>query len=315
MSIHDGTPKTLQDAILYFSDERRCADFLAAQRWPDGVVRCPVCSGGRVTYLTNQRRWKCRVKHPRQQFSIKVGTIFEDSPIPLSKWLVALWMLSNCKNGISSYEVGRALGVTQKSAWFMLHRIRLAMQDHGLKSLRGIVEADEAYIGGRQEFMHKHKRDAIREQGSQLTSKAIVLGILERGGRIKARVVPVINQKVVTDHVEWYVEKGSEVHTDSSLAYTQLRRNFVHSFVNHMHEYVRGSVHTNGIENFWSLLKRTLRGTYVSTEAFHLHRYVDEQAWRFNQRRMKDSGRFVYALRTIIKRRLTYKQLIGVATT
>ena len=311
-------PQTLQQAILYFGDLDRCHAFLAAQRWPDGKVKCPQCGSEAVTFLATQKRWKCRTQHPRQQFSIKVGTIFEDSPIGLDKWLVAMWMLANSKNGISSYEVGRALGVTQKTGWFMLHRIRLAMEDRGITILRGKVEADEAYIGGRVSNMHKVKRAGRRASG--IHTKAVVLGILERGGRVRARVMPGpgVTRKQVTENIEWFVERGAEVMTDGSQAYAALgdKQRFIHQFVDHINEYVRGAVHTNGIENFWALLKRGLKGTYVSTEPFHLHRYVDEQAWRFNERKTNDGSRFVRALRTILGRRLTYGQLTGaVATT
>lgn len=315
-------PQTLQQAILYFGDLDRCHAFLAAQRWPDGKVKCPQCGSEAVTFLATQKRWKCRTQHPRQQFSIKVGTIFEDSPIGLDKWLVAMWMLANCKNGISSYEVGRALGVTQKTGWFMLHRIRLAMEDRSITMLRGKVEADEAYIGGRVANMHKVKRDKVMKgrRGSGIHTKAVVLGILERGGKVRARVMPgpAITRREVTENIEWFVQKGAEVMTDGGQAYAALgdKQRFIHQFVDHINEYVRGAVHTNGIENFWALLKRGLKGTYVSTEPFHLHRYVDEQAWRFNERESNDGNRFVRALRTILGRRLTYGQLTGaVATT
>jgi transposase-like protein len=323
MEHHAAIPKTLQGAIIYFANPDRALAFMVQMRWPDGVI-CPYCGGREVTFLSNQRRWKCRVKHPRQQFSVKVGTIFEDSPIGLEKWLPALWMIVNDKNGISSYEVGRALGVTQKTGWFMLHRIRLAMQERSLEMLRGQVEADETYIGGSVRFMHKSRLDKLRLGGKrQSYAKAVVMGLLERGGRVRAQVIAQgIHKPKKADMlrvIDANVEPGSEMITDSAAAYRQgLTPRFLHSFINHVESYVDGHVHTNSIENFWTLLKRALKGTYVNVEPFHLHRYVDEQAFRFNERRHAngDGGRFVRALRSVLGRRLTYKELTGaVATT
>src|SRR2546425_6516064 len=164
------SPKTLQQAIKYFSDFENCQRFMIANRWADGKVRCPQCGSLEVKYLPNARVWKCYEKHPRQKFSLKVGTIFEDSPIPLEKWLPAVWLIVNCKNGISSYEIHRALGVTQKSAWFMMHRIRLAMQTKSFLKMGGsgkAIEADESFIGGAARFMHKERR------GRMITARGV----------------------------------------------------------------------------------------------------------------------------------------------
>src|SRR5437899_7280425 len=181
----NGVPETLVEAIRYFADDDRCLSFLVGLRWPDGVV-CPICGNRDVTFLSNQRRWKCRTKHPRRQFSVKVGTIFEDSPLGLDKWLPAVWMITNDKNGISSYEVARALGITQKSAWFLMHRIRLAMRRGSVDKFTGDVEADETFIGGRARFMHKGER-ARKITGTGQMGKAAVMGLLERHGPLADR--------------------------------------------------------------------------------------------------------------------------------
>jgi transposase-like protein len=321
-------PRTLQEAIQYFADPDTCLAFMVEQRWPDGRVICPTCGSDRVTFLSRQRRWKCYSKHPRPQFSIKVGTIFEDSPLPLEKWLPALWMLVNDKNGVSSYEVHRALDVTQKTAWFMLHRLRLAMKDGSAGLFSGKVEADETFIGPDPRKMHANRRKARaggRTESERYISKAIVAGLLERSdrkghSRVRAQVVPTVRAEHLAPIIQTNVESKSEIITDMLRSYWQIRDEYIHSVIDHTKMYVKGHVHTNGIENFWNLLKRALRGTYVAVDAFHLHRYVDEQAFRFNERRDAhgDAGRFVKALRAIVGKRLTYRDLTsdpGLATT
>lgn len=310
-------PKTLIQAVSYFAEPQRCLDFMVALRWPGGV-ECPRCGSKEVAFLANARVWKCRMKHPAQKFSVKVGTIMEDSPIGLDKWLPAIWLIVNCKNGVSSYEVHRALGVTQKTAWFMLHRIRLAMQDDAGGKLGGIgstVEVDERYIGGKARLMNAKRRAKAQTGGGSAyaTPRAIVLGMLERTGRVRLRHVPNARSLTLLTEVMDTIRPGSDVNTDELHVYGALRSKYFHEVVNHSETYVRGTVHTNGIENFWSLLKRTIRGTYVSVEPFHLFRYLDEQAFRFNERKHKsgDGGRFVGALRQIVGRRLTYKELTG----
>jgi transposase-like protein len=207
------TPSTLIEAIRYFSDPDICLKFMVAMRWPDGVVECPQCGSKQVTFLANARLWKCRAKHPRQKFSVKVGTIFEDSPIALDKWLAAIWMIANCKNGVSSYEIHREIGVTQKTAWFMLHRIRLAMQTGSFKKLSGQVESDETYIGGKARNMHKHKR-AEKIKGRGTAGKAIVMGILERHGedhvsRVRAKVIQSTATETMHQEIREAVRPGS----------------------------------------------------------------------------------------------------------
>ena len=312
------TPKTLQHAIQYFSDEQTCIDAVASMRWPNGPA-CPHCAAKEPYYLATQKRWKCRAC--RRQFSVKVGTIFEDSPIPLQKWLPALWLLVNAKNGVSSYEIHRALGLSQKSAWFVLHRLRLVLKrkDLGWKlggNDAGPVEVDETFIGGLKKNMHADKKVRYEARGG-VTGKTIVMGLLDRELRqVRAKVVPNIKRETLQNEVLREVKHGSKVYTDEHIGYDDLRSRFIHDVVNHSERYVNGQVHTNGIENFWSLLKRTLRGTYVAVEPFHLERYLDEQIFRFNNRATKDnpltdSDRFVAALAQVAGKRLTFKELTG----
>lgn len=234
----------------------------------------------------------------------------EDSALGLDKWLCAIWMIANDKNGISSYEIHRGLGITQKSAWFLLHRIRLAMQTGTFQKMSGPVEADETYIGGKSRFMHKDKREA-KIKGTGGAGKAIVMGILERHGEVRARVIPSASKEILTSEIRKHVEPGAEVFTDSLPAYKDLSTDYIHEVVNHAEEYVRGKVHTNSIENFWSLVKRALGGTYISVMPFHLFRYIDEQSFRFNYRKLNDQERFLIACASMDGRRLTYKKLIG----
>ncbi|MGA1993767.1 MAG: IS1595 family transposase [Bryobacteraceae bacterium] len=309
---------TLRDAILYFADFEHCHQFMVELRWPDGKVKCPQCGSDKVCYLAKNRVWKCYATHPKPRFTLKTGTIFEDSPIPLEKWLPAVWMLLNSKNGISSWELHRSFGVTQKTAWFMLHRIRLAMQETSFRKMSGTVEADETLIGGKAGNMHLDKVARIKMSGANLRrgcegGKAIVMGLLERETKqARAKVLPNVRGYYVRGNVMDNVERGSRVYTDSLMSYRNLPSNgFVHDFVDHTERYVNGQVHTNGLENFWSLLKRALKGTYVSVEPFHLQAYCDEQVFRYNNRKLSDLERFITAMRQVIGRRLTYKELIG----
>src|ERR1700677_543875 len=311
------TPTTLQDAIRYFSDFDNCQRSMIDMRWPDGVVRCPYCNSEKVVFLPSGRVWKCYTKHPRRKFSLKVGTIFEDSAIGLDKWFTAMWLIANCKNGISSYEIARDIGVTQKTGWFMLHRIRLAMQTGSFEKFGagGPVEADETFIGGLARNMHADKK-AEKIHGTGGAGKELVMGLLDREtGKVRVKHVANRKRHTLQEEVRANVEAGSEVFTDELASYTGLDADYVHEFVNHAERYVEGNVHTNGIENFWSLLKRSLKGTYVSVEPFHLFRSLDEQAFRYNSRKGNDAARFVQALNGVTGRRVTYKELIGKAET
>jgi transposase-like protein len=303
-------PKTLIEAIRYFSDHDVCLNFVAALRWPNGPT-CPTCGSQEITFMASRRLWQCKGKHPKRQFSVKVGTIFEDSALPLDKWLAVIWLVANAKNGISSYEVGRAVGVTQKSAWFMLSRIRLAMQTGTFDKLSGHVEVDETYIGGKARNMHKAKRKAKIVGRSGHTGKVAVMGLLERDGEFRYAILPNVGRPAVEAPIRRTVEPGSKVYTDSFGSYKRLQEEYNHKVIDHGEKYVEGVVHTNGLENFWSLLKRTITGTYVSIEPFHLFRYLDEQAFRFNNRETNDAGRFALVTASVVGKRLTYKQLTG----
>jgi transposase-like protein len=302
---------TLREAVIYFIDFENCRKFMVALRWPDGVVRCPRCNSDHVVYLEKARVWKCYSKHDSPKFSLKTGTVFEDSPLGLDKWLPAVWMIVNDKNGISSWELHRAIGVTQKTAWFMLHRIRLAMQDDSGSKLGGEVEVDESMIGGKSRNMHKNKR-AEKIHGTGGMDKAVVFGMVERDGRVRAFHLDSRRRHELQKAIRENVEAGSAIFSDELPSYNGLAEDYDHDVINHAVEYVNGNVHTNTIENFWSLLKRGLHGTYISVEPFHLFRYIDEQAFRYNNRKyLDDRGRFALAVSQIVGKRLTYKALTG----
>lgn len=300
-------PENLLEAVRYFSDLDVATEFVAKLRWPDGPV-CPRCDGREYSYLTTRRLWKC--KACKNQYSVKVGTIFEDSALGLDKWLPAVWLIANSKNGISSHELARSLGTTQKSAWFMLHRIRLAMQTGTFTKLSGIVEADETFIGGKARNMHKHKRRQ-KIKGRGMVGKTTVLGMAERGGRIRTEVIDGTSGQIVKPRIREAVEPGSSLYTDTMGGYTGLADDYDHRTVDHAIQYVDGQVHTNVMENFWALMKRGLHGTYVSVQPYHLFRYLDERVFAFEKRDLTDLGRFLAVLHAVSGRRLTWAELTG----
>lgn len=311
-------PKTLIESIRYFADPDVCQEFMVTLRWGDGPVICPNWGRNDVRYVSTRRLWECKDKHPKRQFSVKVGTIFEDSPIPLDKWLATIWLIANAKNGISSYEVAKAIGVTQKSAWFMLHRIRLAMQSGDFGQMSGQVEVDETFIGGLARNMHKGKK-AEKIKGTGGAGKAAVFGLLERHGPdghsvVRTKHVANNRRSVLSPEVRKHVEAGSELFSDALGSYSNLKADYIHGVIDHAEKYVDGQIHTNGIENFWSLLKRAIKGTYVSVEPFHLFRYLDEETFRFNARKSDDAGRFSHVAASVVGKRLTYAELTGVQT-
>lgn len=299
-------PNSLISAVRYFAELEICNDYMRGLKWPDGRIACPKCNSERIGEITSRSMLQC--KACRMQFSYKVGTIFEDSPLGLDKWFPAIWSIANAKNGISSHELARALDVTQKTAWFMLHRIREAMTAGSFRKLSGTIESDETFVGGEAKNMHmKIREKKIRGRGS--VGKAIVHGLLERGGEVRANVVPTTEAAELHPIIHQNVERGANLYTDEAAAYSGLDLRFVHEAINHAEEYVRGQIHTNGMENFWALFKRMLKGTYVSVAPFHLQRYVDEEVFRFNARKTDDAGRFAIVMKTAIGRRLTYRRL------
>ncbi len=280
-----------------------------ARRWPNGVT-CPRCGSANVLFLAKYNRWHCREKHNGPQFTLKTGTVMEDSPIGLDKWLMVMWQIVNSKNGISSCEVHRAIGITQKSAWFMDHRIRFALGMGPGAKLSGEVEIDESFIGGKARNMHKSKR-ARKITGTGGKDKVVVMGMMERGGNVRAFVVDNRRKKELQKNVREHVEAGAAIFSDELKSYDGLESDYQHQVINHAVEYANGNVHTNSMENFWSLLKRGLHGTYISVEPFHLFRYLDEQTYRFNNRHMTDAERFDMAVKGIVGKRLTFDQLTG----
>src|SRR5579872_6587565 len=303
MDIQKQLPATLMEAIRYFADPQVCVDFFADLKWGGKGPECPRCAGNALSYLKTRLMWKCKVC--AKQFTVKVGTILEDSPIGLDKWACAMWMLGNCKNGVSSYEIARDLGVTQKTAWFMNHRIRFAIHQGGISKLSGQVEADETFVGGKARNMHFGKR-AERIKGRGPMGKAVVMGLLERHGVARTMVVPTRRKGALQEQVRKNVEQGSELFTDALMSYDGLNSEYSHKVIDHAEAYVDGNVHTNGMENFWSLLKRSIHGTYVSVEPFHLFRYLDEQTFRYNARNCNDAERFQQVGAGIAGKRLTY---------
>jgi transposase-like protein len=307
-------PKTLTEAILHFADADVTLKTMVELRWPNGVC-CPTCSRDDVKFIPTRRLWECKGQHARKQFSAKVGTIFEDSPLGLDKWFAAIWLIANCKNGVSSYEIHRGIGVTQKTAWFMLHRIRLAMETGTFLKSGGEFEADETFVGGRSKNMSTTRRTKTIK-GSGVAGKEVVMGVLRRSTETEASKVSaqhVRNRKKVTVQaaVRAVAEPGAAVYTDALRSYDGLAADYVHGVVDHAIEYVRDHVHTNGMENFWSLFKRALKGTYVSVEPAHLNAYTVEQTFRFNERKDVDGGRFRKVLAAVTGKRVTYKDLIG----
>lgn len=314
MNTQEPFPKTLLEAVRYFSDADHCHQFMVGIKWPSGKITCPKCNGENIGEIKTRRKFQCKAKDCRMQFSTKTNTIFEDSPLGLDKWLVAVWCIVNAKNGISSHELHRALGVTQKATWHMLHRIRAAMKTQTFEKISGEVESDESFIGGRAKFMHKKVR--ARRMGTGWIGKTIVGGLLQRKtekalSRVKLNILPDTKTPTIDSHVRENVQAGSTVYSDALASYRRLNDEYVHEVIDHAIAYANGNVHTNGMENFWSLLKRTLKGTYVAVDPQHLMRYLDEQVTRFNEREGNDQTRFIATMRRVVGRRLQYKELIG----
>ena len=307
-------PETLMQAVQFFADLDVCHAYMAKIKWPNGEVCCPRCGSTAVGFIQSRRMFQCREKSCRKQFSVKVGTIFEDSPLPLNVWFVAVWCITNAKNGISSCELARATGITQKSAWFVLHRVREAMHTGSFEKFGGVVESDETFVGGKAKNMHLSRRRE-RINGTGGAGKAVVHGLLERGAgkdacsKVKAKVVPNTKGKTLAPIVRANVETGAHVYTDSLQSYNALAADYVHAAVDHAECYINGVVHTNGMENFWALFKRCINGTYVAVDEPHLQRYVDEEVFRFNERHLNDGQRFNCVMPGVVGKRLTWNRL------
>lgn len=319
MDAKDTSPKTLIEAIKHFSDYANAHEFMVQIRWPGGKVCCPNCGSDRVRYIRTRRQWECREIHPKRRFSLKTGTIMEESPLPIEKWLAALWMEVNCKNSISSYEIHRDLGISQKSSWFMLHRIRHALHVGSFdQKMCGTIEADETFIGGLAKNMHKSLREE-KIRGTGGANKVCVMGLLERhtAGKehstVRAKVLKNRKRPALHEVIRMNVEPGSEIFTDALPAYDGLNPTFIHQYIDHVEKYAEGAVHVNGLENFWALFKRCIKGTHVSVEPFHLTSYIDSEAYRFNNRESDDRGRFLGVANSMVGKRLTYKALLQIS--
>ena len=305
-------PKTLVEAIQYFSVTETAHSFFVSIRWPDGVT-CPYCENRNLSFITTRRVWHC--KECKKRFSAKVGTVMEDSPIKLETWMIAMWLITGAKNGISSCEVARAIGVCQKTAWFLLHRIRFVMRTGSFKKMDGEVETDETYIGGKAKNMHAGKRQEMRERGFPKTA---VMGFRERDGEVRTMVIPDNTKETLQAKVRENVEEGADLFTDSARAYNGLSEDYTHRTVDHKNgqyvvEYQEGDrdlqAHTNGIEGYWNLLDRTYHGTYIIMSPQHQERYLAEQDFRYNTRKLKDGERFMVVLKQSDGKRLTYLAL------
>lgn len=307
-------PQTLIQAIQYYSDEVKCVEFLENLKWKGTGERCCIkCGSTNIIGMKTRPTYLCREKECKKQFSIKKGTIMESSALPITKWVPAIWMIVNHKNGISSCELGRSIGVTQRTAWFMLHRIRESVSNDSLSKLSGTVEVDETGVGGLAKNMHKSRRDKLRGRKNVVNHQVNVVGLLQRDGEVRAKVVDGRTRGNLIPEIIRNVEPDAILYTDSASYYKKLNELFTnHAMVDHTgREYVRGDIWTNGIENFWTLLKRTVKGTYIQISPCHLNSYVIEQAFRYNTRKDTDAQRFERAVNHIFGKRLKYKDLVA----
>ena len=302
----DRFPQSLLDAVAYFADRDRALRFFVELRWPNGII-CPHCGNKEASFISTRRIWKC--KGCKQQFSAKLGPILEDSPLGLDKWMACIWIVVNAKNAVSSYEVHRALGVRQPTACFMLQRIRYALETQNFEKFSGMVEADETFVGGKEKNKHKSKK---LNAGRGTVGKAVVMGLLERHtGEARTKHITDTTQETLHREIRANVEAGADLYTDAHAGYRGLGTDCVHETVNHLDEYVRGAVHTNHMENYWTLFKRCYHGTWTHLSDEHLHRYLVEQEYRYNNRKANEGKRFVKAVMQTRGKRLTYKKLIG----
>jgi transposase-like protein len=304
-------PKSLMEAIQYFANDAVCVEYMCKLRYDEGKPVCPYCGSLNTMGVKNRPKFRCRERECGKQFSMKKGTLMEDSPLPLTKWLPALWLVANDKNGISSCEVARALNITQKSAWFLLMRCRVAMKNGSILKLSGEVEIDETYVGGRTTNMHAAQREVYVKNRRANSNKTVVMGMVQRGGKVVAKVVDSARRKALIPEIVKHVEEGATVYTDALHSYDVLGAHYNHSTVDHSQVFVNGAAHTNTMENFWCLFKRSLKGTYTQCAPFHVDKYVTEQAFRYNERFGNDAQRFNTILSQVFDRRLTWKELTG----
>lgn len=299
--------KNLKDLMTRFQDEQTCRDFLVQHRW-NGKPVCPYCGCGKSYKIENGKRFKCANSECHRKYSVTVGTVAEDSNIPLSTWFGAIYLVSAHKKGISSVQLGKDLGIAQKTAWFMLHRIREALRNKKGLLVGNEVEADETYVGGKEENKHLDKR-SVDENGKYVDNKAPVMGVIEPGGEVRTKVVNAATKRNATDFILSNVKKGGTLVTDAHPSYFHVGRKFDHVIVNHSNGIYKFEGHTtNHMENYWSVLKRGIYGIYHQVSPKHLQRYCDEFAYRFNNRKMKDSDRFELILGNLTGR-LTYSDL------
>jgi transposase-like protein len=300
-------PESLHEAVLYFGDPEKAHKWAVALRWPNGI-ECPRCGSKEHSFISTRRIWFC--KGCKKQFTVKVGSIFEDSPLGMNKWMLAIWLLVTCKNGISSYEVASHLDITQKSAWHLMHRVRKAVRSGSFAKFSGGCDVDETFIGGKARDMDIENRKR-RIGGTGGKDKVAVLGIIERGGKVRTVVVRNRRKKALQAEVRKHVEAGSALYSDALLSYEGLASYYSHQVIDDAVSYVDDQAHTNGLENFWSLLKRSISGTYVSVEPFHLYRYLDEQTYRFNNGKLTPAERFAEPTASVSWKRLTRDEVSG----
>lgn len=300
--------KNLKDLFAKFKDEATCREFLVQQRW-NGKPVCPYCGCDKSYKIEGGKRFKCANQTCYKKYSVTVGTIFEASNIPLTTWFPAVYIAISHKKGISSVQLAKDLGVTQKTAWFMLHRIREGLKENEPLLLSKEVQVDEAYIGGEEKYKHKHKRAKDMKEASQ--NKMPIVGMIETGGRVVTKVMPWLTRKATSELILKHIDRKATLVTDAFPIYRRIGKKFNHVIINHSEgQYKVGGQHTNGIENYWSLLSRGIYGIYHQVSDKHLQRYCDEFAFRFNSRKLHDGFRFTLSLQQL-EGRLTYKQLVN----